>query len=141
MLFRSWAVPVVTALQTLSGGHPELFEEGLQWLVDSQGLDGVVNESHVSSSALRTHLASSPRLWQTLLPLAQTPATRARLQQLLQADDLGRARPYLQDDELRRLFWGNLIHVRGTGESARLHWRCNTVREAGWMVLESCSSD
>ena len=90
---------------------------------------------------LRTHLASSPRLWQTLLPLAQVPATRARLRQLLQADDLGRARPYLQDDELRRLFWGNLIHVRGTGESARLHWRCNTVREAGLMVLESCSSD
>ena len=136
-----WAVPVVTALQTLSGGHPALFEEGLQWLVDSQGLDGAGNEAHASSSALRTHLASSPRLWQTLLPLAQVPATRARLRQLLQADDLGRARPYLQDDELRRLFWGNLIHVRGTGESARLHWRCNTVREAGLMVLESCSSD
>ena len=118
-----------------------MFEEGLQWLVDSQGLDGAGNEAHASSSALRTHLASSPRLWQTLLPLAQVPATRARLRQLLQADDLGRARPYLQDDELRRLFWGNLIHVRGTGESARLHWRCNTVREAGLMVLESCSSD
>ncbi|MGP1692845.1 MAG: hypothetical protein ACTS6O_10090 [Giesbergeria sp.] len=131
-----WTESVVSELQALSGGHPALFEEGLQWLVD-QG----VGDGHASSSALRTHLASSPRLWQTFLPLAQAPATRARLQQLLQADDLGRARPYLQDDELRSLFWGNLIHVRGTGDAARLHWRCATIRDAGWMVLESCLSD
>ena len=125
----------MAALQALSGGHPALFEEGLQWLVD-QG----VGDGQASSSALRTHLASSPRLWQTFLPLAQAPATRARLQQLLKADDLGRARPYLQDDELRSLFWGNLIHVRGTGDAARLHWRCATIRDAGLMVLESCLS-
>jgi hypothetical protein len=54
---------------------------------------------------------------------------------------LGRARPYLQDDELRNLFWGNLIHARGTGETARLHWRSPTVREAGLMVLDSCSAE
>ncbi len=132
---HTWTEPVVAELQALSGGHPALFEEGLQWLVD-QG----VGDGHASSGALRTHLASSPRLWQTFLPLAQAPATRARLQLLLQADDLGRARPYLQDDELRRLFWGNLIHVRGTGDAARLHWRCPTIREAGGMVLESCSN-
>ncbi len=130
-----WTEPVVSELQALSGGHPALFEEGLQWLVD-QGL----GDGHASSSALRTHLASSPRLWQTFLPLTQAPATRARLQQLLRADDLGRARPYLQDDELRSLFWGNLIHVRGTGDAARLHWRCATIRDAGLMVLESCLS-
>jgi len=130
-----WTEPVVSELQALSGGHPALFEEGLQWLVD-QGL----GDGHASSSALRTHLASSPRLWQTFLALAQAPATRARLQQLLQADDLGRARPYLQDNELRSLFWGNLIHVRGTGDAARLHWRCATIRDAGLMVLDSCSN-
>jgi hypothetical protein len=107
----------------------------LQWLVD-QG----VGDGHASSAALRTHLTSSPRLWQTFLPLAQAPATRTRLQQLLQADDLGRARPYLQDDELRSLFWGNLIHVRGTGDAARLHWRCATIRDAGLMVLDACSN-
>ena len=127
---------MVADLQALSGGHPALFEEGLQWLVD-QG----VGDGHASSAALRTHLTSSPRLWQTFLPLAQAPATRTRLQQLLQADDLGRARPYLQDDELRSLFWGNLIHVRGTGDAARLHWRCATIRDAGFMVLDSCSAD
>lgn len=130
-----WTQPVVAALQATSGGHPALFEEGLQWLVD-QGVD----EANASSSVLRTQLTSSPRLWQTFLPLAQAPASRTRLQQLLQADDLGRARPYLQDDELRNLFWGNLIHVRGTGDAARLHWRCATIRDAGLMVLDSCSN-
>lgn len=132
---HTWTEPVVVDLQALSGGHPALFEEGLQWLVD-QG----VGDGHASSAALRTHLTSSPRLWQTFLPLAQAPATRTRLQQLLQADDLGRARPYLQDDELRSLFWGNLIHVRGTGDAARLHWRCATIRDAGLMVLDACSN-
>lgn len=132
---HAWTEPMISALQALSGGHPALFEEGLQWMVDQGVCDG-----YASSSALRTHLASSPRLWQTFLPLAQSPGTRARLQQLLQADDLGRARPYLQDDELRSLFWGNLIHVRGTGDAARLHWRCPTIRDAGLMVLESCSN-
>jgi hypothetical protein len=132
---HTWTEPVVADLQALSGGHPALFEEGLQWLVD-QG----VGDGHASSAALRTHLASSPRLWQTFLPLAQAPATRTRLQQLLQAGDLGRARPYLQDDELRSLFWGNLIHVRGTGDAARLHWRCATIRDAGLMVLDACSN-
>lgn len=136
-----WSAPVVAALQALSGGHPALFEEGLQWLVDHPATGEGVGEEAASSSALRTHLASSPRLWQTLLPLAQAPATRSRLLQLLQADDLGRARPYLQDDELRSLFWGNLIHARGTGDAARLHWRCATIRDAGFMVLESCATD
>lgn len=133
---HTWTQPVVAELQALSGGHPALFEEGLQWLVD-QG----VGKDDAPPGALRTHLASSPRLWQTFLPLAQAPATRARLLQLLNADDLGRARPYLQDDELRSLFWGNLIHVRGVGDAARLHWRCATIRDAGFMVLDSCSAD
>ncbi|MFY3382892.1 hypothetical protein [Paracidovorax sp. MALMAid1276] len=137
----AWTEPVVAALQTLSGGHPALFEEGLQWLVDHPVASSDLTEGQAAWTALRTHLASSPRLWQTFLPLAQPPASRARLQQLLQADELGHARPYLQDDELRRLFWGNLIHVRGTGEAARLHWRCATIRDAGFMVLDSCLAD
>ena len=136
---QAWPQPVLAALQEISGGHPALFEEGLQWLVD-QDAGGGLQGAQADRAALRTHLASSPRLWQTLLPLAQAPATRQRLAQLLQADELGRARPYLQDDELRRLFWGNLIHVRGTGEAARLHWRSPTIRDAGLMVLDSCSS-
>jgi len=135
---QPWPQPVLAALQDVSGGHPALFEEGLQWLVDQtagQGLD----ETQARSPALRTHLAGSPRLWQTFLPLAQSPATRQRLAQLLQADELGRARPYLQDDELRRLFWGNLLQARGTGDAARLHWRSPTIRDAGLMVLDACS--
>ncbi|WP_246483552.1 hypothetical protein [Paenacidovorax monticola] len=99
-----------------------------------------INVTQAASAALRTQLAASPRLWQTFLPLAQEGASRERLRVLLQADDLGCARPYLQDDDLRRLFWGNLIHVRGTGDAARLHWRCDTVRHAGLMVLDAPSS-
>lgn len=132
---QDWPLPVLTHLQDACGGHPALFEEGLQWLVE-QG----INVTQAASAALRTQLAASPRLWQTFLPLAQEGASRERLRVLLQADDLGRARPYLQDDDLRRLFWGNLIHVRGMGDAARLHWRCDTVRHAGLMVLDAPSS-
>lgn len=135
---QPWPQPVLAALQDVSGGHPALFEEGLQWLVDQTAGQGV-DEAQARSPVLRTHLAASPRLWQTFLPLAQAPATRQRLAQLLQADELGRARPYLQDDELRRLFWGNLLQVRGTGDAARLHWRSPTIRDAGLMVLDACS--
>ena len=136
---QPWAVPVLAGLQDLSGAHPALFEEGLQWLVDhgTAALQGDV----VAAGELRSHLLGSARLWQTFLPLAQAPASRQRLAQLLQAPDLGRARPYLQDDDLRRLFWGNLVQVRGAGDAARLHWRCPIVREAGLMVLESCSNE
>ena len=131
---------MLAALQALSGGHPALFEEGLQWLVDQAAAGaGGVDAAQAQSAALHAHLAASPRLWQTFLPLAQESGTRQRLAQLLQADDLGRARPYLQDAELRHLFWGNLVHVRGTGDAARLHWRSPAIREAGRMVIESCS--
>ncbi|RYF22879.1 MAG: hypothetical protein EOO33_14715 [Comamonadaceae bacterium] len=133
---HAWPRPLMEQLQAASGSHPALFEEGLQWLVDhGAGVGGNL------PAALLAHLAASPRLWQTFLPLAQEPAARQRLQQLLNAPDLGRARPYLQDADLRRLFWGNLVHVRGAGDEARLHWRCEVIRKAGLTVLESCSND
>ncbi|MES2583481.1 MAG: helix-turn-helix transcriptional regulator [Pseudomonadota bacterium] len=131
---QAWPVPLLTQLLTLCGGHPALFEEGMQWLAKHGLGEGG------DHSALRAQLASSARLWQTFLPLAQDSTAQARLGEHLRADDLGRARPYLQDEHLRRLFWGNLIHVRGHGDQARLHWRCDTIREAGRMALESCSS-
>ncbi|MBI1771629.1 MAG: hypothetical protein HYR68_04645 [Burkholderiales bacterium] len=120
----------MTALASMCGGHPALFEEGMQWLVDNQ--DSMENDA----STLRTYLTHSARLWQTFLPLTQNPASLIRLRTLLAAEDLGRARPYLQDEDLRRLFWGNLVHVRGSGDQARLYWRCDIIREAGLMVLE-----
>ena len=109
-----------------AGGHPALIEEGLQWLLDQAG---------GASDGLVEHLTSSSRLWQAFLPLMESEALRTRLQHWLQAPDLGRARPYLPDSELRRLFWSNLIVARGEGESARLYWRCEAVRHAGWQVL------
>lgn len=120
----------LNALASMCGGHPALFEEGMQWLIDHQAT--MENDA----TALRMFLTHSARLWQTFLPLAQNPASLLRLRSLLETDDLGRARPYLQDEDLRRLFWGNLIHVRGQGDQARLCWRCDIIREAGLMVLE-----
>ena len=131
----TWPSRWLEHMLALCGGHPALFEEGMQWLA----IHGAAHDG--PSDALNVQLASSARLWQTFLPLAQEAATQGRLREHLQADDLGRARPYLQDTQLRRLFWGNLIHVRGSGDQARLHWRCDTIRNAGLMVLESCSSN
>lgn len=128
----AWPAEVIEALQALTGGHPALFEEALQWLVE-QGVDTTA----VQSPLLRAHLVASARLWQTLLPLAQEPATREQLRGLVDAASLGRARPYLQDAVLRRLFWGNLLQVRGAGEGAHLHWRCSIAREAALAVLQA----
>ena len=54
------------------------------------------------------------------LPLAQAPASRPRLAQLLQAPDHGRARPYLQDDDLRRLHFINALFAHVTGQDLYL---------------------
>jgi transcriptional regulator with XRE-family HTH domain len=128
----AWPAEVIEALQALTGGHPALFEEALQWLAE-QG----VSTAAVHSPLLRAHLVASARLWQTLLPLAQEAGTREQLRSLVDAASLGRARPYLQDAVLRRLFWGNLLQVRGTGEGACLHWRCDVARDAALAVLQA----
>ncbi|MET1076648.1 MAG: helix-turn-helix transcriptional regulator [Pseudomonas sp.] len=114
-----------------SGGHPALAEEGLQWLADHP-------ESAASGAALAAFLAGSARLWQAFLPMSETAEGRARLAELLKAEDLGRARPYLQDHDLRRLFWSNLLTVRGEGTAARLQWRSDVVRNAGRQVVDAC---
>lgn len=132
---RPFEKTTLAMLLELCGGHPALVEEGLQWLCENAGRDEAVQ------TALHTRLAASARLWQTFLPLAADLSARDRLRARLQADDLGRARPYLPDAELRRLFWSNLVCVRGEGEAARLHWRCEVVRQAGLQVLESCSGE
>ncbi|GLK89623.1 hypothetical protein [Pseudomonas turukhanskensis] len=128
---RRFAAAMLEHLLESCGGHPALAEEGLQWLVEYPEADAAARQT------LHTHLRSSARLWQAFQPLTQDPAARERLHARLLADDLGRARPYLADAELRRLFWSNLIAVRGQGDSARLYWRCEVVREAGLQVVQS----
>jgi transcriptional regulator with XRE-family HTH domain len=113
------------------GGHPALAEEGLEWLVQHEALTAE------SRRALHELLSRSVRLWQAFLPLAETESSRERLRQRLDAVDLGRASPYLADGELRRLFWNNLITVRGQGDSARLAWRCEIIRQTGRQVLDA----
>lgn len=114
------------------GGHPALAEEGLQWLAQYSAL------SADSRHALHEHLSSSTRLWQAFLPLTETEESRERLRRRLETTDLGRASPYLADGELRRLFWNNLITVQGQGDSARLVWRCEIIRQTGLQVLGAC---
>jgi len=118
-------------LLQLCGGHPALAEEGLQWLAACQAGEGEEGD-------LASRLASSERLWQAFLPMVATPPGRQRLAELLACEQLGRARPYLPDDDLRRLFWNNLIVARGPREDAQLQWRSEVVRQAGRLVLESC---
>lgn len=124
-------------LLTQSGGHPALVEEGLQWLRE-QGQQA--SDAATLQAGLLPLLAGSARLWQAFLPLASDPDTRPQLARLLQGESLGRARPYLPDAVLRRLFWNNLVCVRGSGDAAALYWRSEPVRQAGLQVLESCAA-
>ncbi len=119
-------------LLTLSGGHPALVEEGLQWLRQPPHPGAAIQQE------LSRHLSGNSSLWQAFLPLAGESGARERLQTRLRGEQLGRARPYLPDAELRHLFWSNLLCVRGQGEAAQLCWRSEVVRQAGLQVLESC---
>jgi transcriptional regulator with XRE-family HTH domain len=130
-----WPAPVIESLLQLTGGHPALCEEAMAWLA---GQGATASVQAVESPQLRAQLFASACLWQTLLPLAQQAPQREQLRGLAGAEVLGRARPYLQDGMLRRLFWGNLLRVHGVGDQANLHWRCGIAREAALAVLESC---
>ncbi len=134
---QQWAAAIsattrLDLLLELCGGHPALAEEALQWLCNHP-----VKEFSTALARLHSQLAMSPRLWQTFLPMIEQEGDRSRLRDWLAADELGRARPYLPDPQLRRLFWNNLICARGEGEAARLVWRCDVIRQAGLQVLES----
>lgn len=128
---RAFDPAALGVLLQVTGGHPALVEEGLQALVD-QTLEP-------SPESLHRQLLGSERLWQAFVPLVEDTVARARMQERLQADDLGRAHPYLADAELRRLFWSNLITARETEAGARLCWRSSVIREAGLKVIDACS--
>ncbi len=118
-------------LLALTGGHPALLQEALGLITDDPSLD---------DAALNDALAASPRIWQAVLPLLEDPARRARLAQWLDAADLGRARPYLLDADLRRLFWDNLIAPRTGADGPMLHWRCPAVRQALRGLIDQCAA-
>lgn len=115
----------LSRLLQLCGGHPALVEEALGWLQQ---------QPQSSLLELSQQLQHSERLWQAFMPMLSEPNSRARLEQLLDKQDLGMARPYLPDEGLRRLFWNNLINAH----DGRLQWRCEVVREAGKQVLAAC---
>jgi len=126
-----WPAALLRSLLSASGGHPALLDDGLQHLAATACAS--------EPARLQTELAASPRLWQSWLALTQHGAWLPRLQQLLQASALGPARPYLQDDLLRALFWANLVQARPAEGGAQLHWRSEIVREAGLAVLQAAT--
>ncbi|MFZ5638573.1 MAG: helix-turn-helix domain-containing protein [Pseudomonadota bacterium] len=113
-------------LLRLSGGHPALLEAAHRLLRTTPAIDDV---------AATARLAEHPLLWQALLPLVEHGEDRVRLQSLLDAPRLGRARPYLIDPLLRRLFWSNLLAPRDEADGRWLVWRCDAVRQAVRSVL------
>ncbi|KAF1686863.1 hypothetical protein B1992_05575 [Pseudoxanthomonas broegbernensis] len=113
-------------LLRLSGGHPALLDAAHRLLRAAPGID---------DAAATARLAEHPLLWQALLPLAVPAEDRARLSGLLEAPRLGRARPYLIDPMLRRLYWANLLAPRDAADGRWLAWRCEAVRAAARHVL------
>ncbi|MBL8262637.1 MAG: helix-turn-helix transcriptional regulator [Xanthomonadaceae bacterium] len=113
-------------LLRLSGGHPALLDAAHRMLRAEPG---------IGDHAAATRLAEHPLLWQALLPLVERDDDRVRLQSLLDADRLGRARPYLIDPMLRRLYWSNLLAPRDEADGRWLAWRCDAVRLAARTVL------
>jgi transcriptional regulator with XRE-family HTH domain len=113
------------------GGHPLLIEAALELLAEQPG---------IVDTRLHTALARFDPLWPGFLPLLQSSESRSRLAQLLAADSLGPARPYLLDPLLRHLYWANLIVERGRAPERQLCWRCPAVRAAGQAALAAVAS-
>jgi transcriptional regulator with XRE-family HTH domain len=112
------------------GGHPLLVEAALDHLQEDPAID---------EPRLQTALARFDPLWPGFLPLLQSSESRARLAQLLAAETLAPARPYLLDPLLRHLYWANLIVECGQAPERRLVWRCAAVRAAGQAALAAAA--
>ncbi len=113
-------------LLRLSGGHPALLDAAHRLLRAEPAID---------DATATARLAEHPLLWQALLPLVERDDDRARLQALLDAPRLGRARPYLIDPLLRRLFWSNVLAPRDEADGRWLAWRCDAARLAARNLL------
>lgn len=123
------SLPAPSAMLALqvSGGHPLLLAEALRLMR---------TDPNRTAEQLAQVLAESDLLWASFLPWLKQPARRQRLASLLAQDTLGPARPWLQDDDLRALFWANLLNERPDPAGGRvLVWRSELVRELGRRAL------
>ncbi|MCP4344345.1 MAG: toll/interleukin-1 receptor domain-containing protein [Desulfobacterales bacterium] len=111
-------------LLNVSGGHPRLLEQCLDFLNSDACFD---------SDACQNALMQSPFVWQLFTPFVQDTVITKRLCQLLEQDQVGYAQPYLFDPLLRRLYWKNLLKRSSDGK--RLVWRCEALQAAGRQIL------
>lgn len=119
------------ALQA-SGAHPLLLAEALSALAADRSL---------SETSLCARLLESDLLWASFLPWLKHAAGRQRLVELLAKPVLGPVRPWLQDADLRALFWSNLIVEQRAPDGARvLAWRSELVRELGRRALQEATT-
>ncbi len=113
-----------------SGGHPGLISLGLSLMSSHDG--------HAIDD-LAQQFADSDLLWQSFSRVAVQALPQ--LGELLTADDLGPARPYLTDKLLKTLFWQNLIHAVATPSGNRLQWRSEAIVQAGRQFLSQHQQD
>jgi hypothetical protein len=113
-------------LLRLSGGHPALLDAAHRLLRSEPGID---------DATATARLAEHPLLWQALLPLVERADDRARLQSLLDADRLGRARR----EQVRPVEAAqqriDQVGPRDEADGRWLAWRCEAVRAAARSVL------
>ncbi|WP_146151765.1 helix-turn-helix domain-containing protein [Ahniella affigens] len=120
-----------TAL-AVSGAHPLLLAEAMRLLHE---------ENDLSPSTLAARLEESDLLWTSFLPWLKHADGRQRLTALLNKDALGPVRPWLQDPDLRALYWSNLIVEQRTEAHTRvLVWRADLVRALGRRALHEANA-
>lgn len=116
----------------VTGAHPLLLAEALSALATDPSL----NEASLSA-----RLQESDLLWASFLPWLKHAAGRHRLSELLAKPVLGPARPWIQDADLRALFWSNLIVEQRVPDATRvLVWRSELVRELGRRALQEATT-
>lgn len=125
-----FATPILQKLLQITGGHPILLLESIQWFINSKNIDRL-DEQQLSLS-----LENSEQLWQIFLSLVEIKQDRVRMIELLNKEALAQAQPYISDPFLRKLFWSNLIAVKGAGVNAKFYWRCEIIREIGRKILK-----
>jgi hypothetical protein len=120
---------LIELLEELTGGHAGLIRELLH----------KVKAGERSRDALARAL-DSPAIWTAVTPLAKGDAA-SYLRSVVDREDLGKARPYIFNDALRRLFWRNLIKRQLSGNEVRLVWRSPAIRETVSQILRSSQGD
>lgn len=107
----------------ISGGHPQLLNKCLEIYKKFPRLSLIDYPEKLSELDC---------IWQIFIPFKKA-AVEKRIIELLQRDDLGKAKPYIFDDLLRELYWKNLLVKR----DGRLCWRCEAIKMTGLEIFGS----